>query len=451
MAFELAAARILAPTVGSSTYVWTSVIGVIIAALSLGYYAGGRIADKRRQEFDVALLLLGASFAVISCLVLYSEVLAEIASWSVDVRFQAVLAAGLLFAPASFVLGMVSPYLVKLNIQSLKQSGSAVADLSALNSIGGIIGTFVTGFVLFGYIGARETIMIVTLLLLACSWLFVVRVRAMRRMLFSCVVIILMLLSGNSPVLAIDTASAHYEIKEQPYGISSIRGISTGPRGIQSAVYINGSSELVFWYTQQMAMLTVAQTPKDILILGGGTFTLPRALAERLPESTIDVVEIDPKLQQIAEEHFFYTNPSNVSVITADARSYVNQTTKQYDVVLVDVYGDAEIPFSLMTREYGEAVKQATKPEGVVIVNIIGGATGACREVLDTVASGYAAQFSHAQYQPNPSDTPSYTNIIAVFSDVGLGYGTAFGPLPHPYTDNYTPSERLFHQCQQSV
>ena len=142
MTFELAAARILAPTVGSSTYVWTSIIGTIIAALSFGFYVGGRIADARARRRDVMWLLLVASGLIALTTVLYPHVLPWLADLEIDVRAQAVMAALLLFAPTSFVLGTISPYLAKLNVTSLKTAGTAVANLSMWDALGGITGTF---------------------------------------------------------------------------------------------------------------------------------------------------------------------------------------------------------------------------------------------------------------------------------------------------------------------
>src|SRR5690606_31378747 len=133
MAFELAAARILAPYIGSSTYVWTSVIGVIIASLSLGYYAGGRLADKHHRLAEVAWLCLASGVAVVLVIIFYQSVLEWIAMNIIDPRLQGVMASLLLFAPTSFLIGIKAPYLAKLKVTSLERTGQSVASLSALN------------------------------------------------------------------------------------------------------------------------------------------------------------------------------------------------------------------------------------------------------------------------------------------------------------------------------
>ena len=452
LAFELVAARLLAPSIGSSTYVWTSVIGVIIAALALGYWAGGQLADKRRAESDIVWLVGLTAIAVLLVRMLHEPVI----DWSIqvvgDARLQAVLAASVLFAPASFLMGAISPYLARLNITAVKSSGSRVANLSALNSIGGITGTFVTGFVLFGYLGSRETLGIVVALLVATSWLLVWRYRLWQRLVVSFILIA----SAWAPlqqaygVVDIDTPSAHYQVIDFFSDGRPATGLITGPGGIQSAVYKDGSDKLVFWYTREMARIVMEERPSRILMLGGGAFTLPQYLAERLPNSQIDVVEIDPQLRQISEQHFRYTHPANVNLIFNDARTFVNQSRDTYDMILVDVYGDSSIPFSFITREYAAALVSRLTPEGNVLVNVIAGERGRCKQLFDAVNAAYQTEFSYGHYV-NQSDKPEVrTNHILMYSHK-QSPPTGMRPLPRTstqaYTDNFAPAERLHYRC----
>lgn len=454
MTFELAAARILAPTIGSSTYVWTSVIGVIIAALSVGYYAGGVFADKRDKQSDVAWLLVAASFLVMFALVAYDDVLQGIVYGSRDVRVQGLLASLLLFAPASFVIGAISPYLAKLRVRSLSTSGQSVASLSAYNSLGGIFGTFITGFILFGYVGSKETFMLVGLTLFMSSWLVDYRSRPLLRAVCGFVLLLMALSKVTYPggIISIDTPSAHYSIETIAYNGEQIHGLKTGPGGIQSGVLTNGSSDPVFWYTKELARITLERKPDDILILGGGAFTLPEYLGEQLPNSQIDVVEIDPRLNEIAQEHFFFTQPSNVELIFTDARSYVNQTDKKYDLIIVDVYGDASIPFSLLTTEYGEKVASSLKQDGIVLANILAATSGPCGDILDAAHKAYAARLPMQYYVSNGGDSAERTNIIALYSTQDRSYGLAKAQLSDQpaYSDNFMPIERMNQSCMSS-
>lgn len=455
LAYELAAARILAPSIGSSTYIWTSVIGVIIAALSLGFFIGGRIADNRNRASDVAGLLLLASIAAAGTLIFYEGLLDSIAMTNWDSRLQAVAAALVLFAPTSLFIGTTSPYLAKLNVTSLKSTGKVIAGLDMFNALGGITGTFVTGFILFGYIGSHQAIGMVACLLVLASWLLVPRIYTGRRLLVSAVVI----LNALSPatdvanLIRVDTASAHYDVVSGYINNRLVTGLVTGPTGTQSAVYNNGSSEMVFWYTQEATRLTIQREPDSILVLGGGAFTMPQYLADRLPGASIDVVEIDPELETISKQYFGYTSPKNVTEHFTDARNFVNQSDSRYDVIIVDVYGETSIPFTFMTKEYGAAIAKLLNPGGIVIANIIGGLQGECRNVFAAVDSAYRSSLPFVRYSNESGTVESRANHIVVYSRTDQEL-TGLKPLPSfgqkPFTDNFAPSERLYYACQAS-
>lgn len=454
MTYELAAARVLAPTVGSSTYVWTSVIGVIIAALSLGFYAGGRVADVRNRTRDVMWLLVIVAALIAYTTLAYPYILPWLAELALDVRLQAVLAALVLFAPTSFVLGMISPYLAKLNVKSLKTAGSAVANLSMWDALGGISGTFLTGFVLFGYMGSRAIFTLLVVLVLLSTLLLLERWTFRQGTIAALALVVALVAPTRADAIHIDTPSNHYTVFEWESGGADLRGLAMGPGGVQSGVALHDPYTPVFWYTSELANL-IAQTEQkdDILMLGGGTFTLPQQVGMRYPESRIDVVEIDPVLADVAREHFFYNDPENVNLIFEDARTYSNQTDKQYDIVVVDVYGNTDIPFTFMTAEYGEAVQRITKPGGVVMVNMIAGEQGGCEELLSALEAPYRAQFSERLMKANvPAGGPSQPhNIIGVYSDSSLefdGYANLAIPTQGSYTDDYAPAERLRQKCE---
>ena len=454
MVYELAGARILTPAIGSSTYVWTSVIGVIIAALSVGYWTGGRVADMRGHLIDIARLCLAVGLTIGLTLLIYPSVLTWVAESFNDSRWQGVVASLLLFAPTSFLLGMLSPYLAKLNVRSLKNSGSKVASLSALNSFGGITGTFIAGFILFGYIGSHETLSLLAVIMIALSWLISPRVQWPLRLAMSGVVLFVVATPiSTAHGVEIDTPSAHYIIKE---GFNEegrkIRGVATGPDAMQSAVYTDQPDELVFWYTRQLdAIVDATPRRENILILGGGALTLPRHLAKEYPASSIDVVEIDPKLADISRRYFNYDDPQNVHLVFDDARNYVNRTDKKYDIILVDVYSDSHVPFSMMTREYGERLSKILKKDGLVAANVIAGSEAGCGILLNALDAPYRAYLPHALFATQDDREP-YSNMITVY---GRESRELHGLRPLVldtytlYTDNLAPAERLQYDCRR--
>lgn len=457
LCFELVAARLLAPSIGSSTYVWTSVIGIIIAALAFGYWYGGIVADRRNHRPDIAYLLLASALAVLLAQIMYGGVLEQVSSWDIDPRLQGVFATLLLFAPASFVLGMISPYLAKLNVTSLGVSGRRVASLGALNSIGGIVGTFLTGFVLLSLVGSHQLLTMLVVLLVTTSWLEAPGIRRKQRLVLSiiCVGISLLPVAQVSGVRDIDTPSAHYQVIQGAYNGLPITGLTTGPNGIQSAVYDHDPTSLVFWYTREMAQQTVALDPERVLMLGGGTFTIPTYLAQRLPEAQIDVVEIDPELLDIANDYFQYEQADNVQHYFEDARTYVNRSTERYDTILIDVYGDGSIPFAFTTEEFGQEIAEILNDDGRVIINVIGGlAGGECEEVTRAVDAAYRSHLSQGYYTLEPGGSPLRDNIIATYARQPLS-DRGLTPMPFdvqtPLTDNRAPTEQLYHDCRMST
>ena len=452
MVFELAGARILAPGIGSSTYVWTSVIGVIIAALSLGYFVGGKVADKRGYLIDVARLALLTGILITVTIISYQEVISVVASDIADPRIQGVIASLILFAPASFILGASSPYLAKLNVRSLKTTGRSVASLSALNSIGGIVGTFTAGFFLFGFVGSYETLCLTVILLLAASWIIGPRVEWKMRLFITAAILTVIFISPiKSSVVSIDTPTAHYTVADTPSGFRELR---MGPYGAQSTINLKRPDELATWYTRQFdSVIDHVPQKKDILMLGGGAFMLPQHLAYEYPDSNIDVVEIDPELASVARRYFDYRDPKNIDLIFTDARAYVNQTKTRYDVVLVDVYGDIEVPFTFLTKEYGKRIKEIVKPGGVVAVNMVAGTQGACLKLFEALDAPYRKHFGSATYViQSPGETRS--NLVVAYSDkpVGMPDSSSLefsrGVL---YSDNFAPAERLQYACTAST
>jgi len=259
---------------------------------------------------------------------------------------------------------------------------------------------------------------------------------------------------ASAEAISIDTASAHYKVVTGFINDRPARGLITGPEGTQSAIYINGGSEPVFWYTQQMAKWTVERGANDILILGGGAFTLPQHLATQLPNATIDVVEIDPELESISKTYFNYQNPANVNEIFEDARTYVNRAEKTYDIILVDVYGDTSIPFSLMTKQYGKAVARLLKPDGLLVANLIAGETGPCRDVFTALDAAYRQSLPNAIYSNQANRPVSRANYIVVYSRQLLPPPGLYKQLKpfggSAYTDNHAPAERLYFDCRQT-
>jgi predicted membrane-bound spermidine synthase len=459
MTFELVAARLLAPTIGSSTFVWTNVIGVIIAALSIGYWQGGILADKRKNQIDIVFLCLSTAVAILLVMIFHSHIITLAAQTVSDARIQGLLAAIGLFALPSFCLGMISPYLVKFSVTSTATSGSSVANLSALNAVGSIVGTFTTGFILFGLIGSKATLFFVVVLLVAVSWLIVPKKFCGQRIALSAVIVTLSIMTllpwpvaDNSKT--IDTASASYIVRDSVTFGQPTTDLITGPGGTQSSVYQTGEKELVFWYTQTIAeaISELPNQPKRILILGGGAYTLPEYLATHHPDSQVNTIEIDPDLTQIAQQYFRFEPPNNLSVTSTDARAFVNNTDQKFDVIIIDVYSDDNTPWQFVTGEFGQKIASGLTDNGVVLVNAITAREGDCAPLFAAIQSAYGSFLNHGYFQ-NRIDVPdARSNIIMTFSNQDLtlsDFNKLDQPATEPYTDDFAPIEHLQQQCYQ--
>src|SRR5258706_1481924 len=173
MIFEIIGSRILSPFIGTSTYVWTSLIGIILGSLSLGYWFGGRVADRRPDVKLLAAVILTAS-GLISLTVLVKDVLLSlIASAAVGLEIKALVASIILFAPASVCMGFVTPFAVRLKMPSLDNTGSTVGNLYAISTVGSILGTFAAGFFLIPFVGSVRTLYLIAAGLLILSILLV--------------------------------------------------------------------------------------------------------------------------------------------------------------------------------------------------------------------------------------------------------------------------------------
>jgi len=463
MTFELVAARMLAPTIGTSIFVWTNVLGVIMAALALGYWLGGRLADKRKEDMDIVWLLFAVVASIIFVLVAGSSIIELGLVFFRDARWQGLFVATFLFAAPSLLLGMTSPYLAKLAVSSTKTTGNAVAGLSTANAIGSILGTFATGFILFGLIGGYTILLALIILTIVASWLVAPKELWKLRVAVSGLAVIIALVAVLQPAdtrgRVIDTAAARYVVHEGLWRDGrEVRMLITGPRGAQSAVYTDGSNDLVFWYKQQVSALLRRLHEEDaefrVLILGGGAFTLPDYLARNFPKARIDVVEIDPELFDIAQRYFGVEDHANMHIYAEDARSFVNRggDGKLYDFVLVGVSHDIALPWQFATKEFGEAVAQILARDGVAVVNLIAAEEGGCARIYEAVYGAYAQYFRYRYLTRDNVAPDEIANSVMVFArepKPELGLRRLDKEIGRVYTDRFAPIEHLLLQCHR--
>jgi spermidine synthase len=397
LAFELTAARVVAPYLGTTVYIWTSIIGVILAALAVGYAVGGKLADDRKQANDI-VHLLSISAAGILLVNVFKDVLLENMSTSgLPLQLQALLSSLVLFAIPTFFLGMISPYLARLSITELKTSGAKLANISAAGTVGSLTGTFLTGYVLFGFFGTKNLMAIFAISLIVIGFMinrgsllirFLIIVLGLSQIYFSPNVKLIGFIAEQ------DTAYSRVIIREVTYNNEKIRVLQTDNMGLQSGMYVDGRKDLVLDYARGMNYATeLIDPPKKILVIGGGAFSLPIHFANKYPESQVETVEIDEQLITISKQYFNFEYQPNHSVVSADGRQFINDATGRYDLIILDAYNSIVPPFQLLTTEAVQHMARLLNPNGMIAANFIAATEGKDSSLIKSAASTFGDSF----------------------------------------------------------
>jgi spermidine synthase len=416
MIYEIIGTRILSPFIGTSTYVWTSLIGVILAALSVGYWFGGRLADRKPDVRILATVIFFAGGAVSVTMLLKEIILSTISTTGLPLEIKSLLAAILLFVPASVLLGCVTPYAVRMRMASLEDSGTTVGRLFAFSTIGSIVGTFLAGFFLIPFVGSVRTLYIIAGSLFLLSLLLAPF--AISRLKLSMIVVFVFGIIGtelNSTILRnsnnlhdIDTEYSRIQVFEtiEPESKRRVRAMSIDPYFVQSAVFLD-SDEPVLHYSRFYHLMRFLKPDfQRTLMIGGAGFTFPREYLSTYPQATIDVVEIDPRMTDIARNYFRLKDDPRLRIIHEDGRAFLNRAPATgYDVVLVDAFSSLfNVPYQLTTIEAVRHIDRVVGDNGVVLVNV------------GSAINGPASQFLHAEMKTYQSVFP-YVQAFKVISD----------------------------------
>ncbi len=434
MILELTGSRMVAPFFGTSLIVWTALIGIIMTSLCLGNWIGGSIADKNPDGKLLGRILMFAAIIIALTAYLSNYVLTTLQGMALNLYMSSVFSALIIFAPSSLLLGMVSPFLARLAMQNIDSSGGVVGKLSALNSAGSILGTFLGGFVLISLFPSGVILMFVASFVALLS---VLVYTGTWRKLFSLAFFILLFGGAYtaktyglpfSPVgVQIDTAYNHLSIVESVDRRNGrrVRVLITDPDATQSLMYTDHPSELVSEYTKfyDLAFHYKPDT-KKILMLGGGGYCVPRYLLSGSRDITIDVVELDPGVTQAARDYFNLKDDERLKIFHEDARTFLNrnfndENSETYDAIFMDTFSSATvIPFQLTTVETAARLRKLLKPDGVLIVNIIASVYGPKAGVFHGIYKAFSNSFTTMMIFPANAPSPQYAyalqNIILV-------------------------------------
>lgn len=422
MILELVASRVLAPYVGTSTFVWTSLIGIILGSLSLGYWLGGRLADNNPSYKTLSLVIFSSSLFIGVGTIIQGGLLELIQDRFRDIRIAAILSTVVLFAVPSILLGMVSPYAVKLKIGSIEKSGTTVGNLYAVSTIGSIIGTFVAGFLLIPFIGTMRIQLLLSVVLIITS-IFAYAQGLIIKRLFALVMFLLMvLLFGMSQAISekkgfvdVDTQYSRVWIFDRNDESGSRIRYMYINNEISSGMYMN-KDDLVFEYTKYYNLARhFVPSIKSSLMIGGAGYSYPKNYLENFEGARMDVVEIDPKLTELARKYFNLEGDSRLNIFHEDGRTFLNTSDRRYDAILMDAFKSIySLPYQLTTQEAVEKMYNMLTDNGVVVANVISAIEGEKGKFLRAEYATYKKVFPQVYVFPvrNPNNAYEVQNII---------------------------------------
>jgi spermidine synthase len=433
MVLEMAGARLMAPHVGTSAIVWTSLIGVMLAFLAFGAWLGGRLADARLSARTPALILAGAGFGTALTALIHPLFGAALMEACPNVHLGAVLGAVLYFALPASLFGMVPPYIVRLRLADLASSGATVGRLYAFSTAGSIAGTFLGGFVLISYFSCTQILFGTA----AAGGLLSLLVVAKNNLPALCLFLGAAAASaGSASYDAWKARQGALPVLETPYntirvfeGLAEnqrrVRLIQTDPGKIQSGMYVDDPVALYAEYTRYYALGTaLCPEARRVLMLGGGGYSVPKWLLAgrgglRGGELALDVVELDPGMTRLAREYFHLPDDPRMRVLHEDARRFLNKNAETYDLIFVDVFNSYySVPFQMTTLEAARAMRRALAPGGMLLMNVISAFSGEngvlFRAIHAAMASAFPEVHTFAVHNPEAPHMVQNLMILAL-------------------------------------
>jgi spermidine synthase len=455
LGLEIAASRVLAPFFGNSLFVWGALIGVVLAGLSVGYWAGGTLADRLPgPRLLAAAMGLGALLVLVIPMV-DEPVLEAIVRWDPGPRLNPLVAAVALFGLPSVVFASVTPIAVRLSARSLATVGRTSGRLFAISTAGSIAGTFATAFLLIPEFGTNQLLGQAAAVMLAAVALFSLTERLLVVGAVAVVAAVgatfasfeLAPESGGrlagvaarnySPVYRVrggagadvDYASSGFKVvyrKETRYhGLAVVDDDESRylrfDNSFQSGMWLERPFDTRFEYTDYFA-LGLAYNPdaRNVLFLGLGGGSAPKRMWRDFPQLRLQVAEIDPVVVDVAYRYFELPRSPRLQVEVEDARRFLATDDRRWDLIAIDTFYSDSIPFHLTTLEFLDLVRSRLAPGGVVVTNVIGSIRGSSsqlfRSVYKTYATAFPTAFVHPVALPGEDDT-SLRNLMLVATE----------------------------------
>ncbi|MBI3336658.1 fused MFS/spermidine synthase [Candidatus Peregrinibacteria bacterium] len=460
MILEIVASRFFAPYIGTSMYIWTALIGIVMAGLSAGYALGGYLGDKWKSLEKLQLLIATTGFWILGLGMLRDPLLLWLSLVLPSVILIAITGSILLLLLPSVLLGIVSPYAVRLAAKDLQHVGRTAGRLAAISTIGSIVGTFLAGFVLIPLLGTTTILLILSVVLviipaLKPTW------KTSFFLLFFLLVFPGTVSSQRRSTAELRTLLRIIDQRDTPYNVISVRELPHTPtlqtyrllqidNGHHGAAFVGNEDDHVFAYTRAYALLDrLRPEAKKALLLGGGTYTIAHHFLKGHSKRTIDAIEIDPMVTEMARK-YFPVPTERLTITHEDARTFLNreEAPGTYHIVFGDTFqSSSSIPFHLTTREAIEHISRLLDEDGIYVLNIIGETTGPFSTFVSAEFNTLRSVFSHVAVLPIDEEQ-SPRNILLFASKqpflTDIPGTVAFSPSTDLIlTDNYSPVETM--------
>lgn len=373
MAVEMCASRLLAPYYGSSTIVWANIIGLVLASLALGYWIGGRVADRWPRPRLLGWLVLAAAvlvavvpFAARPFLDLSVRGLDRVSAGAIIGSLLASLA---LFVPPVTLLGMVTPFAIRLAVTAVDDAGRTAGRIFSLSTIGSLLGTFLPALLFIPLVGTQRTLIGAAALIASAAAILLGRA-------WLAAAVALAALLAVPPGTVKSAAGLLFERESQYQYIQVVQ------RDDRRLLYLNeGEAVHSIWHPDSVftggewdMFLTLpalmGRTPRYAATLGNAGGTTARAFRALFPTVRIDGVEIDPAVSDAGRAYFGIQEDAYLRVVDADARPFLRSTARRYDLIMIDAYRQPYVPFYLATHEFFDLVRSRLRPGGAVALNV---------------------------------------------------------------------------------
>ena len=419
LAIEILGTRIIGPFYGVSLFLWSALISVTLVALSIGYIIGGRIADRKKNYSVLSLIIFLAGLITLLIPLLRNFVI-ELTE-PMGLRASVLLSAFILFFIPLALLGMVSPYAVKLRTGSLDEIGTRTGDLYAVSTIGSVLAALLTGFILIPVAGvAKLTFMIGIVLIITSVITFLTGRNKIIKAASISVLIILTIISysflpsekssGENGVIAV-MQSAYAEIRVMDLDDSRFLIIDGG---IHSAVSKTTQENILPYVWVLDIVKNIKNYADDMLLIGlGGGSVLKSYYADNWD---VDAVEIDPAVTETAIKYFGLIPSLNIH--HNDGREFLKISSKNYGVIIIDAFGSSSIPFHLTTVESFGLAKSKLKKGEILALNVE--SVGWDDIIVGSIAATLQEVFSNVTVLPTAEPPNVLGNVIILASDSPL-------------------------------